>query len=391
MKKDKINVDELNNVINTGSKILRLFYAFMIVALVAIGILVLRQLDVIPIILKILSILSPFFTGFIIAWLLNPLVKMLTDRNVRKGLAVSLVYLLLAVVLYLICLAMIPALIDQINDMVKMVPDFVTEITDWGQNVIASISKTTNIDMSSVQTEFMNYIDKFGTNLANDLPSTFINVIQGLISGVGQFFIAIVIAFYLSLNFGSVNKHIINVIPKKAKADVQYLFNSMSDVLYRFVNGTLWMSLLLLVISIIGFSLIGLKAPVLFALFCAITNIIPYIGPYIGAAPAILVGFSQSPLIGILVAVFIFVVQTIEGNILHPIVIGKQMDLHPITIILSLLIFEYFFGIIGMIIATPLVAMIKIVYLFFDEKYDFFGFAKEKSVKKEISKAKLFK
>ena len=391
MKKDKLNVDELNNVISTGSKILRLFYAFMIVALVAIGIVVLRQLDVIPILLKILSILSPFFVGFVIAWLLNPLVKMLTDRGVRKGLAVSLVYLLLAVVLYLLCLAMVPALIDQINDMVKMIPDFVTDITKWGENVITSISKTTNIDMSSVQTEFMNYIDKFGTNLANDLPSNVINIIQSLISGVGQFFIAIVIAFYLSLNFGSVNKHIINVIPKKAKADVQYLFKSMSDVLYRFVNGTLWMSVLLLVISIIGFSLIGLKAPVLFALFCAITNIIPYIGPYIGAAPAILVGFSQSPLTGILVAVFIFVVQTIEGNILHPIVIGKQMDLHPITIILSLLIFEYFFGIIGMIIATPLVAMVKILYLFFDEKYDFFGFAREKNVKKEISKAKLLK
>lgn len=144
--------------------------------------------------------------------------------------------------------------------------------------------------------------------------------------------------------------------------------------------------MILFVISIIGFSLIGLNAPVFFAFFCATTNIIPYIGPYIGGAPAVLVGFSQSPLTGLLTLLFIVVAQGIEGNFLHPLVIGKKLDLHPVTIVISLLIFGHFFGIIGMIIATPIVAMLKTIYNFFDEKYDFFGYAKSKDMKKEISK-----
>ena len=107
---------------------------------------------------------------------------------------------------------------------------------------------------------------------------------------------------------------------------------------------------------------------------CALTNLIPYIGPYIGAAIAAAIGFSQSGVVGILTLVFILVTQIIDGEILNPLVMSKRMNLSPITIIISLLVFEYLFGIIGMVIATPVVAIIKIIYQFFDEKYDFFGF-----------------
>ena len=107
--------------------------------------------------------------------------------------------------------------------------------------------------------------------------------------------------------------------------------------------------------------------------------------------PAILVGFSQSPVTGLLVLIFIIVAQALESNFLHPIVIGKKLDLHPVTIVISLLIFGHFFGIMGMIIATPVVAMLKSLYIFFDEKYEFFGYAKEENVKKEISKIRYSK
>ena len=118
---------------------------------------------------------------------------------------------------------------------------------------------------------------------------------------------------------------------------------------------------------------IGLNAPVLVAFVCVVTNLIPYIGPYLGAAVAGAIGFSQSSIIGILTLGFILVVQTIEGNVLQPLVMSKKMNLSPITIIISLLVFEYMFGVIGMVIATPVVALIKVIYNFFDEKYHFFG------------------
>ena len=165
-----------------------------------------------------------------------------------------------------------------------------------------------------------------------------------------------------------------NVRKRKSRKEIKYLLEKLDESLYSFISGTLWLSLLLFVVSVIGFSIIGLNAAVLVSFICVVTNLIPYIGPYMGAAVAGAIGFAQSSLIGTLTLAFILVTQTIDGNILQPLVMSKKMNLSPITIILSLLVFEYMFGIIGMVIATPVVALLKIIYVFLDEKYDIFGF-----------------
>ena len=387
-KKEDLNVEELNEVIGTGSKILKILYVFTIIALIALGVFLIGYMNILPIMGTVLKVMSPFFIGFILAWLLNPMVNRLTNKGMRRWLAVAVVYLCVAIAIYLFCLLVIPSLVSQMNEFAKQIPDYITKATNWINNFFNKLNKTSGINMDGIKENFMNYLNGLGNNVGNDLPNHLISIIQSTVSGVGRFLVGYIIGFYLSFNFNNVNKLIMNVIPKRFKDDFSKLIGSISEVLYKFVNGTILLSLLLFVCSYIGFLLIGLNAPVLFALFCAVTNIIPYIGPYIGAVPAIAVGFSQSPLTGVLVAVFIIVTQTIDGNILNPIVIGKKMDLHPVTIIISLLIFEHFFGIMGMVVATPIVAVLKIIYLFLDEKFDFFGFAKEKSVKKEISKVK---
>lgn len=385
-KKEKLNIEGVNEIVKTGSKILNLFYVVMVFLIIMGVIFLCKTLNIFPILFTILSVVSPFFLGFIIAWLLNPIVNKLTDKGMRRGWAVALVYLMLIVLIYLFCLAIIPALVDQLNEMAKTAPELLLNVKDLINNIFVKLSNGTNIDMTNVKMQFMNYLEDFSKNLTTDLPSKIVSIVQGLISGVGKFLVGAVIGFYLLMNFNNVNKFLINMIPKKFKGDVEKLSNNISEVLFGFVNGTFLDSLILLVINIIGFSLIGLNAPVLFAVFCVVTNIIPYVGPYIGGIPAILVGFTQSPLIGTLILVFIVATQSIEGNFLHPIIMGRKMDLHPVTIVISLLIFEHFFGIMGMVVATPVVAVLKVIYVFLDEKFDFFGYSKEKSVKKEISK-----
>ena len=391
IKKEKINVEELNSAIKTGSRVLNLFYFMLIVLLIGGVTFLLKTWNVLPVIFTILKVISPFFIGFIIAWLLNPLVNKLQEKGVKRGLGVAIVFLLLLVVIYLFCLAVIPTLIEQINEMVKMIPDLMKDAREVIDKVFLKLSNTTNIDMTETKVEFIQYIEEFAKGLATDLPTKVLNIVQGLLSGIGKFLIGMVIGFYLLFNFNTLGEHFTSIVPKKFRADAENLLTSISEVLSKFVNGTLLVSLMLFVISVIGFEIIGLDAAVLFAFFCAVTNIIPYVGPYIGGVPAVLIAFSQSPLIGILTLVFIVLVQGIEGNFLHPYIIGKTMDLHPVTVVISLLIFEHFFGIMGMIIATPLVAIIKIIYVFLDEKFDFFGYSKDKSIKKEISKVRLAK
>jgi len=123
------------------------------------------------------------------------------------------------------------------------------------------------------------------------------------------------------------------------------------------------------ILTSIGLWLVVLKAPALFGFFCGLTNIIPYAGPYIGGAPAVIVGFTQSPTIGILSLVVIALIQFLEGNFLQPFIMSKTTKLHPVTIMLGLLVFGYFFGMLGMIISTPAIAVGKTIFQFFDKKY----------------------
>ena len=127
---------------------------------------------------------------------------------------------------------------------------------------------------------------------------------------------------------------------------------------------------MLFVCDTIGFSIIGLKSALLFGLFCGITDLIPYIGPYIGTAVVTIVGLTQSPLIGLGVFIIAVIVQLIESYVLQPVVMSRATNLHPVTIICGLLIFGYFFGIIGMILATPIMSIIKVIWHFIKSKIE---------------------
>ena len=119
------------------------------------------------------------------------------------------------------------------------------------------------------------------------------------------------------------------------------------------------------IILSISFKIIGLSSPYIFALFCAITNIIPYIGPYIGGVPAVLIGLTTSLKVGIIVTITIVLVQTIENNIIQPLIVSKNVNLNPILILIGVIIFSHFFGILGMIISTPIVLIVRNVIEFY--------------------------
>lgn len=370
----KINTRKINQLVGLGNRIGKILYILFIILLIYVLTLIFREWHILSFIGKILSIISPLFIGWFIAWLLNPLVKKLMSKNVKKGLAVTFAYLIVLVVIGVILGFTIPSLGDQISDLLAAVPKIVNDVGGWIDDLFVKLSNLSLQNLDNVKEAFLLKINTFAVDIQTNLPELAVDIVSGLASGIGTIILSLVLAFYISYDFDKVSDGFVNLFPKRTRKDLTHLLNKLNDSLYSFVSGTLWLSLLLFVVSIIGFSIIGLNAPILISFICVITNLIPYIGPYMGAAVAAAIGFAESPLIGILTLVFILIVQTIDGQILNPLVMSKKMDLSPITIILSLLVFEYLFGIFGMVIATPVVALLKIIYVFFDEKYDFFGF-----------------
>lgn len=373
-KERKISTKKINQLVALGNKIGKILYILFIILLVYVITLIFREWKILSIIGKIFAVMSPLFIGWFIAWVLNPTVKRLQKKGVKRGLAVTIAYLIMILVVAAIVWFTIPSLGTQISDIVSAVPEIANDIKSWIDNLFVKLSNLSLENLDTVKASFLLKIESLSESIQKSLPETAVNIVSSLASGIGKIVMSLILGFYILYDFDKVSSGFINLFPKKTRKDVGELISKLNDTLYSFVSGTLWLSLLLFVVSVIGFSIIGLNAPVLIAFICVITNLIPYIGPYLGAAVAGAIGFAESPVVGVLTLVFILVTQTLEGEILHPIVMSKKMNLNPITIIISLLIFEYLFGIIGMVIATPVVAILKIIYQFLDEKFDFLDF-----------------
>lgn len=363
-----VDKKELNEVVHLSKQILKILYVVFIIAGIYVTTIILKEWHILGFIVQLLKIVAPLFIGLIIAWLFNPFVNKLQKKGVKRGLGATLSYVIVIGIIVLIISLIIPMMTDQINELVKSIPSIVNTIRGWIDGIFNKLASNEHFDSVAIKNTIFDKIEVYGSGLAEVIPSASINIIKSLASGITTFVIGLIIGFFLLTSFDNAS-NLLAFLPPRIKKPTNELLSSIDGSLRKYVQGTLILSSLVFVASSLGFWIAGLKSPLLFGLFCGITNVIPYVGPYIGGAPAVIVAFSQGSLTGIIVLAVIVIVQFIEGNLLQPIVMSKTMKLHPVTIMLGLLICGHFWGIIGMIIATPIVAIIKIVFNFLDKKY----------------------
>lgn len=378
-KQDKeLNYTKINDLVSLSHNVLRILFILLIIIGVYCSIRLIKEVQILPFVLTVLGLLSPLFIGIVVAWLFDPFVTYLNKKGIRRGLGAAICYAIFLGIIVLILTALIPLLSEQVNDFVTTtVPALFTSVREFIDNFFNSLNNIENFDAFAMRDEIFNKLESIATNLTSSLPDLLVSIVTSLFSGIGVFAVGLIIGFYLLLDFDKNTDTLFSLVPKKYRSETKKCLNAVNKPLKRFVNGALIDCSIIFVVTTIGFSIIGLKAPLLFAVFCAITNVIPYAGPYIGGAPAVLVGLTQSPTIGIAVLIFIVVVQAVEGNLLQPFIMSKTTKLNPVTIILGLLVFGYFFGILGMILSTPIIGAIKELVNFFDEKYDFLNFEKD--------------
>lgn len=370
-KNDKeIDIKTINEVLELGKKILNIFYVLIIIAGIYCITLVFKEWKFLDFILTTLKIVAPFFIGILLAWLFDPIVKKMKKKGIKRTLGTLIVYVIFIGIITTILYIFIPLLTNQINELVKVLPSIVDKIQIWIDNVFNKLSQIEGFNSLSAKEEMLKGIETFSNNLTTNLPTITVNTIKTLFSGLSTFLVGLIIGFFMLSSFDNFTDAIITVLPRKNQKTCKELFNQINTTFRNFVNGALLDCTFVFLITTIGLTIVGVKSPALFGLFCGITNIIPYAGPYIGGAPAIIVGFVQSPTTGVLALIVIAVIQFLEGNFLQPVIMSKTTKIHPVTIILGLLFFGHFWGIFGMIVSTPIIGAVKAIFMFFNEKYE---------------------
>lgn len=370
-KNDELDIEKVNESVLLLNQILKILFVVLIVAAIMIVTFVFKEWNILGFIGILLKVLTPFFIGFIIAWLFNPIVKFLCNHKFNRVCATVLVYIVFLVLLSVFVLYSVPTITNQLNEFLGIFPKLNQTATDIIDRVCEFLTPILNEDVENVKAQLYNSVVSIAKDITIGLPDKVISIVTSIVSGLGTFLMGLFIGLYMLIDFDNVSKVLINFLPVDWRKDARNLMDVSNQTLINYIQGILLTTTLVWIGNSIGFSIAGLDAALLFAFFAGVTNIIPYVGPYIGGVPAAIVGFSQSIPTGIFVIISLVVVQLLDNVIFTPLVQSKGLKLHPVTIIIALLVFGHFFGIVGMIFAVPLIATFKTIFKYFNDKYEF--------------------
>lgn len=369
----EVDITNLNKIIKIGSKLINIGYFMAIFSLVILVTYLFKEWKIFAFLKELLIVISPIFFGLIIAWLFDPLVRKLQNKKIPRIIGCFISYIIILSIIILVGYLFIPSFTNQIKDFASAIPDILDDLTDFIARVVNRFDTNNTINISKLKKQIISTVTDYSTGLATNIPKYALSIGKSIVSVGVNFGLGLMVGFYLLYDFNKINGKIESVLPINWRDNYNELVQRINTSLRSYVQGVLIVMLLVFLTQSIGLTLAGLKAPLVFALFCAVTDIIPYFGPYIGGIPAVIVGFTISPITGICVLISIIIVQLLENNFYQPLIMGHTMKLHPVTIMLGLLIFQHFFGIIGMVVATPVIACLKILFIFINEKLDILG------------------
>nr|WP_097026460.1 AI-2E family transporter [Clostridium peptidivorans] len=332
-----------------------------------------------------LLIISPFIYALVIAYCLNPLMKIFEKRlKLKRGLSITFTYIIILSLILLIFIYILPNIISSIISMTSEVPKYMNIVQKWINTALQ------NEDLYSLIKDvgLLNYLSvlssKFGSTLMTVLEGSISSLFSATASLV-KVVLAFLIAIYVLLDkekLGRGAKTLIYMLFKEEKGSNLINWIKIYDKMIGVYIGTKAIdSAIIGTIALVG--LLIIKAPYagLLALIVGVTNMVPYLGPLVGEIVGLFIGLFVSPMMAITIFLFLFILQQFDAWYLDPKLIGGSVGVRPFFIILALTIGGGYFGMAGMLLASPTIATMKI---FYDKKVAIFKARNANLVEKYI-------
>lgn len=322
------------------------------------------QLDFIfqPLGLVLKALFVPLILSGVLFFLLRPPMRLLVSWKVPRALAILLLYLLLTGILSLLFIIIGPMIQTQFEHLMISLPLFVERAINTGYEIaqsewFGSFLESSNTDPDALAAEISAYVMMLVNIVSSNLANFF-----GFIANVVLVLVIVpFILFYFLKDGENIYEGFVRMMPKKHQESIRGLLLDMDRTIGLFIRGQATVALSVGVLMFIGFQIIGLNYAVLLALLAMVTNVIPYIGAFLAAAPALLVGLAHSPQMAIKALIVTVIAQQLEGNLLSPLIMGKGLAIHPLTIILLLIVSGAVLGPVGLLFAIPGYAILKVI------------------------------
>ncbi len=327
------------------------------------------------------SAITPFIFGGVLAYLFLPVVNFF-NRWLPRWLAIILVYALTFGAVVAAIAFIVPPLIAQISDLIRSLPDIATiqrEANRWideYEQLLASLPPAVQAEvqsalsaaaaegLSTLRSNFVSYLQNVGQFLINSVLSV-VNTVTFLLG----FFLVPFWLFYVLIDQRAGRDYLDRLIPPCARADFWAMVTIIDHDLSSYLRGQLILGTsvgLAAWIGLTALNMAGMNIPytVLLAVVAGVTELVPVIGPIIGAIPAILLGLADSPTTALAVTILYIAIQQLENNILVPRIIGESVGVHPAVLMVVLVVCSQIFGLLGAILSAPLSAMARDLFTY---------------------------
>ena len=328
------------------------------------------------------GLMTPFIYGAALAYVLNPVLNWLekkvfpkvfgdrVSKRSRRGLGVLLTFLFGCAVVALFLAVLIPQIVESIDNLAQSIYAFLPQaqnflndlIAQYGTNeMLVDVLSMLGVDISDPSMALQRLATRSYTFLTQVLPNLFGGVMR-FTSGLLDVVVGIIIAIYLLLSkevfYAQVKKLMFAFFPRRVAQATLNLTHDSNAIFCGFISGKILDSAIIGVLCFIGCSILQMPYTVLVSFIVGVTNVIPYFGPFIGAIPSIFIIMIADPLKSLVFAVFVLILQQLDGNIIGPKILGDSTGLSAFWVIFAVTFFGGLFGFVGMLIGVPTFAVI---------------------------------
>jgi len=337
---------------------------FLVTLLLGLNIFILSKISFlfIPVIDFLSVVMLPVILSGLLFYLLNPLVDLMEKYKINRVLAISIIFVIIAFLLIVGLAVAIPNLQRQVIIFAQNVPSY---IEDADRVIDDLVTKRLPDDFRPQLEQVLAQFSTQATAWASNISSKAVNWVSAIISGTSQVIVALIIMpfmlFYLLRDGKGLRDYITQFLPNKLREPVGKVLSDVNQQLANYVRGQITVAVIVAIMFIIFFKIIGLRYAVALGVTAGVLNLVPYLGSFLAMIPALVLGLIAGPVMLLKVIIVFIVEQTIEGRFVSPLILGSQLNIHPITILFVLLTSGSMFGIWGVLLGIPIYASAKVV------------------------------
>ena len=293
------------------------------------------------------DVLIVIFVALVLAAAIDPYITRLERRGVPRPFGIAIIYISILAFISIVLVALVPLVTNQLGQLTNAFPQLYSKAFSLFQNV-----KDQTV-LQSIQ-KGLDTLNSAAAQITKGIFSGIISFFGGIFAVLGIF----VMTFYLTMEEKGMKRIAVDLAPVKYRPYLTQLFHRMEDRLGDWLRGQLILGFIIAAASYVGLLLLGVKYALVLALLAGITELIPIVGPFIGAIPAVIVALSQHPVLALWTALLYFGIQQLENHFIVPNVMAKTTGLNPVVVIIALLVAAKIAGFIGVILAIPTVIII---------------------------------